>query len=657
MVISRSVWAIIGKYYLPAFLVVCDLHGQAVDTVHAVKEISPGEVVIVGQRTPAVYSNLARKIIILSTEKIESVPASTVHDLLKFAGGIDVRQRNSHGVQADIQFRGGTFDEVMIMLNGINITDPQTGHFNLDLPVELSSVERVEILHGNGARIYGANAYKGVINIITRKNSDRLTAGVSYGQHELFHANASLSRTKGEIFNELSLSRNISGGYVKNTDYAITHLYYQGAVNNRKYNINWQGGLSNRAFGANSFYSPAFPDQYEETGTGFGNMGIELKGKIRLTGTGYWRRHADHFLLKRDDPGFYENYHLTDIFGMRINAGFRSAFGKTSLGLEVREENIKSTVLGEELPAPVKVRGTDSTYYGKAFTRNSVEAFFEQNYICGNLSVTGGFMSSFHREYKKKIGIFPGIDISYRIPGNKVKIFTSLNRALRLPTFTDMFYKDPSGEGDPDLEPEELMAFETGAEYRVKYLETSLTLFRDKGDHVIDWIWLPGRKVYKAMNITEVTTRGLEITGEYHPEDTGHRILRMNNFGASWSFTDLEKSTGNFESKYSLDFLKHKLQFYITGSIIGKIYSTWYLSYFSRNGSYIKYDLPAQTMSITPFRPYWIADTKLWYTFRSLRFQLEISNLLNDSYTDIGNLVPPGKWITAGIIFDLPFSN
>jgi iron complex outermembrane receptor protein len=159
------------------------------------------------------------------------------------------------------------------------------------------------------------------------------------------------------------------------------------------------------------------------------------------------------------------------------------------------------------------------------------------------------------------------------------------------------------------------------------------------------------------MNITEVTTRGLEITGEYHPEDTGHRILRMNNIGASWSFTDLEKSTGNYESKYSLDFLKHKLQFFITGSITGKIYSTFYLSYFSRNGTYIKYDLPSQKMSITPYKPYWIADTKLWYTFRSLRFQLEISNLLNDSYTDIGNLVPPGKWITAGIIFDLPFSN
>ncbi len=118
-----------------------------------------------------------------------------------------------------------------------------------------------------------------------------------------------------------------------------------------------------KAFGANDFYSPSFPERYKETATGFGSFGFSTKDKIKLSGVGYWRRHNDHFLLKRNDPSFYENYHQTDIYGVRVNAGFTSLRGKTSMGIEGRNEGILSTVLGENLSSPVKVRATDSAYY------------------------------------------------------------------------------------------------------------------------------------------------------------------------------------------------------------------------------------------------------------------------------------------------------
>ncbi len=200
---------------------------QVKDTISATRNIELGEVEIIGQKTPAVYSQLARKVTIISREEIDSSPASTIQDLPEYAASIDIRQRNVHGIQADIQFRGDTFDEVMILLNGINITDPQTGHFNLDLPVELSSIERVEIFHGSGARIYGANAYKGVINIITKKNTNHISAGINYGQHGLYHSYASAGLAKGKLYNNVNLSRNISEGFTENTEYKINHLYYQ----------------------------------------------------------------------------------------------------------------------------------------------------------------------------------------------------------------------------------------------------------------------------------------------------------------------------------------------------------------------------------------------------------------------------------------------
>lgn len=630
---------------------------QIKDTIFTTRNIELGEVEIIGQKTSAVYSHLARKVTIISREEIDSSPASTIQDLLEYVASVDIRQRNIHGVQADVQLRGGTFDQVLILLNGINIADPQTGHFNLDLPVELSSIERIEILHGSGARIYGANAYKGVINIITKKNFNLIGGGIDFGKYNLFNSHITLNLNKGKLYNGVSFSRNTSDGFTENTDYKINHLYYHGGINDQHINIYWQAGLNRKAFGANNFYSPSFPEQYEETAMGFGSFGFSTKGKIKLSGVGYWRRHYDHFLLKRNDPSFYENYHLTDIYGIRVNANFASILGKTSFGIEGRNEDILSTVLGEDLSSPVKVRATDSAYYTKDFARNTFDYFLEQNYIINNFSVTGGFLLNMNNDYHNKIEIFPGIDVSYRLFDEKAKLFASLNRSLRLPTFTDMFYKDPSNEGNPELNPEELLAFETGMEYKLKEISTSLTLFRDQGKHVIDWIWLTDRQIYKAMNITEVTTRGFEITGEYHSQNNSDRSFRLNKLGASYTFIDLEKATGNFESKYSLDYLKHKLRFYFTYDISGKFHSTWQVNYLSRNGSYIDYDSSTKTRFISSFKPYWLVDAKLYYNIRIIKLYAGVSNLLDTRYTDIGNLIQPGRWIIGGIQFNLSFGD
>jgi vitamin B12 transporter len=625
---------------------------QADDSISINKNEELGEVEIIGQRTPAVYSQMARKVTVITREDIMSSSASTIQDLLEYTSSVDIRQRNVHGVQADIQLRGGTFDEVMILINGINITDSQTGHFNLDIPVELSSVERIEILHGSGARIYGANAYKGIINIITKKNSNQLTGGINYGQHNLFHSNASAGFVYGKLYNGVTFSHNSSDGFTENTDYKINHIYYQGEINNQSVNIFWQAGLNRKAFGANDFYSPSFPEQYEETASRFGSLELRTKGKIKISGLFYLRSHQDHFLLKRNIPSFYENYHVTYNYGIRVNASFTSNLGKSSVGIEDRNENILSTVLGENLSSPVKVERTDSTYYLKGYSRNTLSYFMEQNYTVNNLYITGGFLLNLNKDFNNKFEIFPGIDLSYSLFDNNAKVFASLNRSLRLPTFTDMFYKDPSNEGNSELNPEELMAFETGIEYTSNNKSTGVTFFRDQGKHVIDWIWLSDRQIYKAMNISEVTTRGFELSGKYHFQNDRYRLFSINDLGTSYTYIDLEKSTGKYESKYSLDYLKHKLQLFVTCNIIKKINVNWQVSYISRNGSYIDYDTLTNTLFISPFKPYWLVDTKISYTIRHINLFVVATNLFNTKYIDIGNLIQPGRWIITGVQFD-----
>ena len=630
------------------------LYAQMPDSIGLNRNILLDEVSIIGQGTPAVYSRVARNITIINSDEIKSSPASTIQDLLEYVSGVDIRQRNIHGVQADIQVRGGTFDQVMILLNGINITDPQTGHFNLDLPVELSAIDRIEILHGSGARIYGANAYKGVINIITRKNINNVSAGLTLGQHNLIHSNISANLTKNKLYNGLSITRNISEGFTTNTDYRLSHLYYQGGLDLKNAGLSWQAGINDKAFGANDFYSPAFPDQYEETSTTFSSLTFSTHGKIGFSGSGYWRRHADHFLLKRNDPSFYENYHLTDVFGTKLNTVITSSFGKTLLGVENRFETIFSTNLGLESEKLRKVKGSDSAVYTKYYSRNTLNTFFEHNYILNKFSFTGGFLVNWNTEISRKIDIFPGLDVSYQLLNKNIKLFCSINRSLRLPGFTDLFYKDPSNEGNADLKPEDLLAFETGLKFNSNNYTANLTFFRDMGKQVIDWIWINDLSLYKAMNIAEITTRGIEVMGIYQIIDNNAKsFLRLNKLGVTYTFINLAKAPGNYESKYSLDYLKHKAGMTAVIDISKKIHLNWSISFSSRNGSYMDYNPGTKSRFIKSFQPYWLNDAKVYYSAKNLQVFTSISNVFNIKYTDVGNLIQPGRWITLGIQLNL----
>ena len=618
------------------------------DTIPVKNYKQLGEVEIISQRTQDVWSLQSRKITVISNEEIVSSSATTIQDLLEYASGVDIRQRNIYGVQADIQIRGGSADEVMILINGVNITDSQTGHFNLDIPIDLSSIERIEILNGSGARVYGANAYKGVINIITKKNITSLNGGLNYGQHKLINAYGSINLKTGMLYNGVSFSHNSSDGFTENTDFKIRNIFYQGELDIRAADVFWQAGINNKAFGANDFYSPSFPMQYEETGSEFGSLEIRTKGKLKVSGVGYFRSHNDHFLLKRNLPSFYENFHLTNNYGIRVNAHYVSILGKTSIGIEYRLENIVSTSLGNSLSSGIKIKGTDSLYYSKGYNRKTYSYFLDHTYTSNNFYITGGLLISMNKDSLIRIEIFPGIDLSYHLFNKKARLFASVNRSLRLPTFTDMFYKDPSNEGTQNLNPEQILAFETGMEYNSDMKSFNLTLFRDRGRNVIDWVWLPENNVYKAMNISEVTTRGFEVGGEYHFKNGGYGFINPDNFGSSYTFINLEKATGDYVSKYSLDYLKHKFQLSFTFNILQKVNFNWHISYNSRNGSYIDYNAQTNTRFITSFEPYWLTDLKISYVLKSVDIFVSATNLLNTKYSDVGNLIQPGSWMMAG---------
>ncbi len=248
------------------------------------KEVLVDEVLVSAQRSIATYADIARVVSVITKSEIEQAGVQSINELLEFALSVDVRQRGQYGIQADITMRGGSFDQVLVLLNGVNISDPQTGHLTLNLPISLDAIERVEVIAGSTSRIYGPNAFTGTVNLITGSYDHNVAkAKIEAGEHGFWNANVTATLQAKKSRHLLSLGYKKSDGYIANSDYKMGNGFYQGQWQTDKIKYDVQLGRTIRKFGANTFYTPKFPNQYEETTTDFISAKATIQGKIKFT--------------------------------------------------------------------------------------------------------------------------------------------------------------------------------------------------------------------------------------------------------------------------------------------------------------------------------------------------------------------------------------
>jgi vitamin B12 transporter len=570
---------------------------------------------------------------------------------------VDVRQRGGLGVQSDISIRGSSFDQVLILLNGININDPQTGHHNLNLPVPLDAIERIEILEGPASRVYGLNAFSGAINFITgTSDKTNLKARLSVGQYGFYDAGLSGNIVTGKLTNFISVDHRKSDGYIKNTDFSLTDAYYQGKLTTSAGIVEIQAGHSDRAFGANSFYTPVYPDQYENVKTNFASLKMETGETIHFTPAIYWRRNQDRFELFRypdEAPVWYtsHNYHLTDVYGSNLNAWFASGLGKTAFGADFRSENIWSTVLGKSLANPVPIPGESGKYFTYSDSRTNISQYIEHSIYLQKFSLSGGLMANWNSQLGRKWSLYPGLDASWNFT-NKLKSYLSVNKSLRMPTFTDLYYSSPTNIGDPSLKPEEATAIETGLKYNYNGIVCHLAYFHRWGKNMIDWIKKPSETVWHAANLTEINTDGIETSVKANPEKIFGKSVFIRSANFAFSCLNQGKESGTFSSKYLLDYLKYKVDVGIEHSIYKRIGANWQFSYRDRNGTYTQWQGTSYGEEV-PYKPVWLIDGRLYWQNRGMNIYLEGSNLLNKRYVDYANVEQPGMWFKLGIILQI----
>lgn len=624
------------------------------DTADVKMQYDLDEVEVTASRLPMVYSQLARVLTVIDAQEIERMPAESVQDLLEYVAGIDIRQRGAEGVQADISIRGGTFDQVLILMNGINITDPQTGHHNLNLPVSLTQIERIEVLKGPAARIYGPNSFSGAINIVTRKPYNKSAiAQISTGSHGFLNSDLSGTFHTGKIGHSLSANFKKADGYTTNTDFKTSNLFYVGEYISEAGKLTLQGGLSDKRFGANSFYTPVYPDQFEKTQTILGSARFESVSKLNFTPSIYWRRHSDVFMLFRNEsPQWYttHNYHLTNVWGADINTWFVWAGGKTSLGTGFRSESILSNVLGEPLEDEVKIKGVDA-YYTHSKDRFIGSVYAEHALILEKFTVNAGLMANLVSDNKDGVSFFPGIDLSYQIQDN-LKLIGSWNTSLRMPTFTDLYYNGPTNLGNPELKPERSSAFEGGLKLNTARINSHLVAYHRKGKNLIDWIkYNEADEIWLSMNHTEIGSAGIDFQITYFPSDDIHDLV-PGKVEIGYFYNQQDKGESPVISYYVLDNLRHKLTGSLSFQLPYNINFDLKSVFQDREGTFTFYDGDEYSEERV-FEPFWIFDLKFSKQFSAVNFYLSVNNLFNKKYYDVGNIIQPGRWIKAGVTFNL----
>ena len=619
------------------------------DTSKVSMEYNLDEIEVSAQRSPVAFSQVARIASVITREEIEAAPVQSIQELLEYALSVDVRQRGPLGAQADISVRGGSFDQTLILINGINVSDSQTGHHSLDLPVSLKNIQRIEILEGPAARVFGPNAFSGVINIITGVEAQtNVKVDVAAGQHKLSDLNLSGNLIKGSWSHFAAVNRISTDGYIDNTDLKNLNVFYQTRANLKPGTLNFQVGRTNKSFGANSFYTATYPNQYEETKTTFASVKFETGKKIHINPSLYWRRHQDKFELFRDDPpNWYKghNYHLTDVFGSKLDAWFSSSLGKTAFGGEIRSENIWSNVLGNALTTPVEVPGEKGQFFTKSYSRTTISYFAEHSFYIKNLAISGGAMANRISDLGFGWKIYPGMDISYEFV-NHYKLYSSANSTLRMPTFTDLFYNGPTNVGNPNLKPEKSQTYEGGLKITYPGFFGHAGIYFRKGKDLIDWVRASDSEKWQTQNLTRINTTGVEVSGTLSPERIWKSKFFLTKLGINYAYSHLEKGTNNVFSYYVLDNLKNKLDFEIEHRIWQKIAASWRISYQDRNG---------MRTPTEPYKPFWIVNSRISWKSRDTEFYASASNLFNKKYFDLGPVEQPGRWISLGISYQLNF--
>jgi outer membrane cobalamin receptor len=561
-------------------------------------------VTVLGSAAPISLGESSRTAVVLDTQQHPLVFES-LEDYLRTDASVDIQQRAPAGVLSDISVRGASFEQTLVLLNGLRMDSAETSHFNLDLPAPLAALGSINVLHGAGSTLYGSDAIGGVVDFTTWKpevDSLRLRAGTgSFGESQ----QAALGALVGKHWSEvIAADRNFSTGFIADRDYRTTDASADTRLASRLGSTELLLAGDDRAFGAAQFYGDY--NSWERTKGWFTGLTQQFNSHIGAA-IGY-RRHSDIFLLERDQPTGYKNQHIDDGFEGSLRDRHEILRNTTLLtGLEETTDHIQSTNLGEH----GRNRGAG---YGEIEwripDRGSLSAGLREELFSGGRWVSSPVAAAtlwLHHLFKLR---------------------ASTGYGFRIPTYIDLYYSDPTTLGNPNLKPESAWNFESGVDwYPTSRIGAWLTVFYSRQKDTIDYTRASPSDPWQASNLS-----GLHFSGAESAVDW--RVTHTSQLKFSWTLlTGAQNALHGLESEYVFNYpvndARAEWRWSPTRSILFE----------SRLGVVQRYQ---QT-------PYPVWDESLAREGGRVRPYLQITNLSNTGYDEILNVRMPGRGFTGGV--------
>jgi outer membrane cobalamin receptor len=577
-------------------------HPQASSTNASVA--APPEIVVVtGSFEPLPLSETNRSVSFFDTGAEPELYTSLV-DYLHLDSSLDLQERGTSGVQADLSIRGSSFGQTLVLVDGMRINDAQSGHHNLDLPFPLQAISRIEILHGAGSTLYGADAVGGAVNFVTAQppltTVQVRTAAGNFGLNQQDMLGAVSARSISECF---SASRELSTGFEPDRDYRTL------AVSSDTW-VPWRLGLgsvllasSDKAFGADQFYGNFRSWERTKGWLVAANQQIGVKTAISF---GY-RRHSDEFILVRGQPAIYENNHVSQSWQLAVRRA--NSIRKTltiAYGIEGNGDQIDSNNLGRH-----------SRNRGGAYL--NLDLMYWQR-IAMSLGIREELFTGGHIESSPTVAAGVWVRSNLKVRG-------SVSRAFRLPTYTDLYYRDPANVGNSFLRPEQAWGIEVGPEWTpTRHLSLKTNFFHRHDRDDIDYVKSVPTDPWQAMNVQRIFFDGVE---------TGIRIATVNRMHAlEAAYTIIHASQQPFpgDSKYVFNYPYHQA----------------ILSWLDRPFDSISLRSRLAVVQRVGYNPYVIWDLATGVNSGKIRPFVQLTNISDSHYEEIRGVAMPGRGIVGG---------
>lgn len=591
------------------------------------------EVVINENRLQIPFKEQNRNIQIIDRSQIEQLPARSIHEVLAFVSGVDVRQRGPWGGQADINIDGGTFEQTMILLNGMKVSDPQTAHNSTNLPVPLESIERIEVIRGPAARIYGINSLTGAINIVTRKpQTSGVEGGIVVGSSFLPRENDEGGlysgksahfggRVVGDKNTHLIYTSHHSGnGYRYNTAFHNNKLFYQGDMQlTSDDDLNISGGYTYNKFGANGFYAaPVDREAEEHVQTALAALSYkrQMNQRMIISPRIIYRFGHDDYRFFRNDLSRSRNLHSTHVINSDVNGNYKSNIGTFGLGLEMRNEVVKSTNLGDH-------KRNNYGAYGE-FRKDDWE----------RLSLSLGAYVNYNSDFGWRV--YPGLDLGYLFY-DKWKFFINTGAGQRIPSFTDLYYVSEGNIGNPLLTSEDAWFAETGLKFNNERWSIHGSYFFRTIYDFIDWTRFSINEPWYPENFLQNRTHGLSFSGKFFMNPGGSDFKWFTGLAYTYLQPTFIQYDGDGRlSRYAIENLRHQL----VANVVMH-YRNFSISLTERFVERISY------------KKYHLVDGRIAYQKRKFRYFAESNNVFDVVYIEAGAVPMPGRWFNTGISFSI----